>query len=209
MVAILAFLQSTPWYLIALAIIAAPGFVLWSLSQSRIFWRRHRQTIERSSGIIRDWLDKTGLDVANSPIDTAYYRYNVKQGLRVVSVYRHKVDSDVVTFGINLQIHEREYQFVDALTGAEDSTLIETLRIEFARLGVEFMGLNHPLRTVSINHRITFDENLSSITFCEHLLFMLRAQVLLSELINREAKARGISLIIPQSTGDTVSPPTV
>ena len=66
----------------------------------------------------------------------------------------------------------------------------------------------HPLREVVITHRMVFDENVSRETFYENLLFMFRAQVLLTELINREAAERGVTAIMPQSTDDTVSPPT-
>lgn len=183
-VAYLGYLQSIPWYLMALAIMAAPGIVIWSYLQVKTYYRLRTQTVERSGQIIRKWVEHTLLSVANSPIPEAFYRYMLSKGPYSVSVSRLKDDPEFVHIGISKNIPEAIYKTLDSVTGAKESTLIKDLRIEFARLGIQCSGLKHPLRTISFSDSIVFDQHLTRPAFVEKVLFMFRAQVLLSEFIN-------------------------
>jgi len=195
----LALLQSVPWYLMALAILAAPGIVLWSFLQVKNWGGLRHQTVEQSGEIIRKWLDHTKLSVANSPTPEAYYRYTVSLGPRSVSVYRRKSDPEMVMFGINLHVPKVDYATLDSMTDKRDSMLIKDLRLELARLGIQYSGLSHPLRSISFVDDIIFDHNLTRSSFLEKIELMIRAQVILGEIIDREAKLAGVSLTMSSS----------
>ena len=196
-----ALLESPPWYAVALAMIAAPGAAFWSIAQVKGFWRLRQQTVEKSGDIIRKWLDHTRLSVANDPLSNAYYRYKVTQGSRMASVYRDRDDPDVVGIGINLNVPQADYEALYSITSSNESNLLSDLRIEMMRLGIQYSGLMHPLRTVSFVDSVAFDQNLTRPAFIDRIFFMFRAQVLLGEFIEREARRADVSLtmVLPQS----------
>ena len=136
-------LHCTPRHL---GVMAAPGLLLWSLGQVKTFWRMHGQTIERSEGIIWGWLDRTGLNVRTEPLPVlTFYRYIVTQSYCTVAVLKSRDDPDVVTLSVNLNPLPQDETILYKLTGPKDSTLIDDLVIEFARLGIEYQGLQHPI----------------------------------------------------------------
>ena len=200
---LIAYIEDAPWYAIALVAIATPGFVLWSLGQGKLFWGMHRQTIERSESIIRGWLHETAADVRNDPSpETTYWRMRVSQaGTHPVSVYRARQGPQVITMGINLAIAPADEAKLDELSGSDNSVLTSDLIIELARLGIEYAGLRHPIRRVLLTHRMAFDHNTTHLALTDALLVIVRAQVLVTQTIEREAKRRGVE-ITPPSTAD-------
>lgn len=198
-VAVLAFLQSVPWYILALAAIATPGVMAWTKLQVDSLWRLRRQTLQKSEKIIRAWLNHTRLSVANSPSPESYYRLLVSLDARHVSVYRQKSDPEMVGIGINLNIPEATHEIMDAITSNSASTLIRDLRMELIRLGIQYSGLQHPLRKISFLDEIVFDQNLTRPAFLDKVFFMIRAQILVSELIEYEAKTLEIPLTMTVS----------
>ena len=182
---------------------AAPGIASWSYLQMKTFWKLRRQTVGRSGEIIRKWLDHTKLSVANDPNEATHYCYTVNLDSLKASVYRLKSDPEYVYFGINLGIPPANYKALDSITSSSKSTMIKDLRIELIRFGIEFSGLTHPLRTITLTDNIVFDQNLTRPIFLGKILFMFRAQGLVGELIDAEAKRFEVSLIMSMNQPTT------
>ncbi len=185
---------------------AAPGVVAWTILQVATWWRLRRQTPEKSEAVIRGWLNRTRLSVANSPNPESYYRLLVSLESRRVSVYRQKSDPEMVGIGINLRIPEADFEAIDSMTSSPTSTLVRDLRIELTRLGVQYAGFRHPLREISFVDQIVFDQSLTRPAFLDRIFFMFRAQILVGELIEYEANKLGVSLtmVVSQPVPGTV-----
>ena len=202
---LLAYFGDVPGYVVALAIMAAPGIVLWSQGQARLFWRMNRQTIARSRNVIRDWLEKTNLSVENSPSPLGHWRYVVRSGTRPVSVYVPREDPELLYLGINLHIPPGDYSAMDSITADQASNMLSDIKAEFVRLGVEYGGVQHPLRAISLTTTMAFDYTVTRPSFLDRVAFMVRAQVLLHLLIEKEANERGLNLVMMQTTPPTTA----
>lgn len=207
-VAALALIQSVPWYLNAIATFAAPGAVLWSLTQASLFWKTKRQTIERSEKIVESWLMESNLTLRREPLPSvAYWRYIVTlpmqqdsaslptQPGRNIAVYRSRERPEHITFGVNMLVPEADYPELDKLTNREGSVTIHKLRLAMANFGIQFQGINAPLRTVSLFHEISFDASTTKKHLIEQLLFAFRAYAVFTESLYIEAVTQGVQLI--------------
>lgn len=192
---LLAYLEDIPWYLVALGVLAAPGLALWSIMNAQSFWRSRRQTVERSEPIIRKWLDRTKLSVENSPLpDTHHYHLIVSLQSHRVAISRPKDDPGSVAFAINLVVPDADQKPLDSMTGQGDSTLVSDIIIELAQLGIQWQGLNHPLRRISLIDSIIFDERINRDEFLAKISLIIRAQVILGQIISNHAKRAGVQL---------------
>ena len=137
-----------------------------------------------------------------------FYRYIVTQSYRTVAVLRSRDDPVVVTLSLHLNPLPQDETAFDTLTGSKDSTLINDLVIEFARLGIEYQGLQHPIRQVSLVRKFLLYQDTTRLEFNEDLLFMLRAKVLFPQTMIRESTRRGVSLTSKGSLSNSVLPTT-
>ena len=124
----------------------------------------------------------------------------MRSGTRPVSVYVPRDDPELLYLGINLQIPEADYTVMDAITADTASTMLADMKAEFVRLGVQYGGIDHPLRAILLTTNMAFDHSVTRPMFTEQVHLMIRAQVLLHLLIEKEAKTRGITLAMMQPT---------
>lgn len=188
MVGLLAWLQKVPWYLIALAVIAATGFAFWIMNQFNTFRERRRRQTKDIETMIRDWLYKNNFTIKNDPTTNAIFRFVARdeQG-RPVVISQLKNES-FLTLGAKLLISEEDQQRLDPITKDEKLTILEDLRIELALIGVGYEGISHPLRTIIIQEKVPCDDTLTELAFLQKVMFIRRIQVLIGEFLRRAMK---------------------
>ena len=187
-VPLLAWLQSLPWYVIMLSPIGAFGLTLFSLNQYRLWQKRRSTKIERIETVVRDWLHRYQFSVRDDPQPNAVFQLVARdeQGRPVVvSQLRSEL---FLTLGARLLVTREDQQRLDPITRDENLTLLEDLKIEMARIGVEFIGIQHPLREIIIQEKIPCDDTLTELTFMQNVMFIRRIQVLIGEFLRRAMK---------------------
>lgn len=185
---LLAWLQSLPWYVIMLSPIGAFGLTLFSLNQYRLWQKRRSIKIEHIETAVRNWLYKGKFSIQDDPQPNAVFQFVARdeQG-RPVVVCQLRVESSL-TLGARLLVSREDQQRLDPITGDENSTLLEDLKIEMVRIGVGFIGIQHPLREITIEEKIPCDDTLTELTFLQKVMFIRRIQVLIGELLRRAMK---------------------
>jgi len=187
-VPILAWLQSLPWYVIALSAIVAPGFTLFSWNQYKLWQKRRSVQIGHIESVVRNWLYRNSFSIKDDPQSSSVFQFVARdQQNRPVIVCRLKGEP-FLTLGARLLVSEKDQQKLDPITGNEDSTLIEDLRIEMARTGVEYVGITHPLRVIDIQKKVSCDDTLTELALLQEAMFIRRIQVLIGEFLSRAMK---------------------
>jgi len=90
--------------------------------------------------------------------------------------------------GAKLLVSQEDQQRLDPITKDENLTLLEDLRIEMVRLGVGYLGINHPLRAITIEEKVPCDDTLTELAFMQKVMFIRRVQVLIGEFLRRVMK---------------------
>lgn len=116
-------------------------------------------------------------------------------GVIQIKVLDHIIigDNSYFSFADEGLTEKYEFDFLnlkirDSITADENSILLDELRIEMARFGVGFLGINHPLRAITIEEKVPCDDTLTELAFMQRVMFVRRAQVLISQLIGRAIK---------------------
>ena len=93
-----------------------------------------------------------------------------------------------LTLGAKLLVSQEDQQRLDPITGDENSTILEDLKMEMARIGVGFEGINHPLRVIIIQEKVPCDDTLTELAFMQKVMFIRRVQMLIGEFLRRAMK---------------------
>ena len=183
-----AFIQSWAAPLIIVIFVGTFGLTLFSLNQYRL-WRKSRGIqIERIESMVRNWLYRNGFSIQNDPQPNAVFQFVARdaQGRPVVvSQLRSEL---FLTLGAKLLVSPEDQQRLDPITGDENSTILEDLKMEMVRSGVGFIGIVHPLRDITIEEKVPCDDTLTELAFMQKVMFIRRIQVLIGEFLRRAMK---------------------
>lgn len=205
----LAWLQDLPWVAIALVALAAPGVALFGVNQYEEFRRRHSKpsppmsqwTTERVESLLRDWMFKgTQFTIKDDPQPNAMFQFIAEDvfGLQVLTT-RLNSHPDELLLWANLSISEKNRSKFDNLPEPIRSDLMEDLRIEMARFGIEYIGFDFPIRRMVVQRWVKLDEIKDRIDFWDKVGFVRRAVALVSELLHR-AERRSDILASPSAS---------
>lgn len=183
--AIWAFLQSWAAPLIIVIFIGTFGLTLFSLNQYRL-WRKSRSVqIEHIETVVRDWLYRYKFSITDDSQPNATFQFVARDSEGRPVVVCQLRGELFLTLGAKLLVSEEDQQRLDPITGGENSTLLEDLKIEMARSGVGFVGIAHPLRAIIIEEKVPCDDTLTELVFMQKVMFIRRIQVLIGELLSR------------------------
>ena len=186
--AIWAFLQSWVAPLIIVIFVGTFGLTLFSLNQYRLWRKRHGIQVERIETTVRDWLYKNKFSIQNDPQPSSVFQFVARdQENRPVVVYRLRGEP-FLNLGAKLLVSEEDKQKLDTITGNESSTFFEDLGMEMARSGVEYVGITHPLRVITIQKKVPCDDTLTELALLQEVMFIRRMTVLITEFISRALK---------------------
>ena len=190
--AIWVLLQSWPAYIIApliiLTFIGISSLILFFLNQYKLWQKRRGIQIGRIEPMMRNWLYRNGFSIKDDRQPNAVFQFVARdeQG-RPVVVGQLKGEL-FLTLGAKLLVSPEDQQRLDPITGDENSTLLEDLKMEMARSGVGFIGIIHPLRAITIEEKVPCDDTLTELAFMQKVMFIRRIQVLIGEFLRRAMK---------------------
>jgi hypothetical protein len=146
--------------------------------------------------IITDWLFQYGYAAKRNDHDAAVWQISVisSDGTPPIEVCILKNEPDFISIGIVCSISPEEIGPLTALTGQADSTLIEDLRIEMGRIGIEYRNLGHPLKSIYLAQKMALDNTLTPLSFLQTFLRVKHAISMFQCIIIKYKKTHGIPI---------------
>jgi len=198
-VAVLAFLQHAPWYLIALSAFAAFGLTFWGINQYAVFRERHKKVLTQLSDkeiedTIRNWLDITSFSFQRKEaIQGLYFAFEVKHGGLSVHIERQYKEPDVIILAGELHMNPKE----TPITLADWEKLGGQISVDMARLGIQwkFVGEDNKWEKVRLLDAVLLDDSSTGFYFRQKIMFVVRSQILVFELFKeclRQVSQRSI-----------------
>lgn len=190
----LAWLQNIPWYIIALSIIIAFGVILWIKNQFDVFRERRKKGLANRSDqeireTIRDWLDVPYLSVEPKDYPDKFFQFDVTgmHGIPV-TVERLRTDPYLFNLGVKVTWEEKNKVKLKNLREPMRSNLINKLKIEMLRLGIQFVMSGQPFDEILLLEQIPLDNSLTRFYFLQRIFFVVRAASLVKELTELGAR---------------------
>jgi hypothetical protein len=107
-----------------------------------------------------------------------------------VTILQPKDRTDYLNIAVDLVMDEQQQKELESITACPQSTLIEDLKISLAQLGVAYLGVQHPLRTIRIIAQVT-SFNLHESGLLEAIELVRRGARLTAAIMLREQKRAG------------------
>ena len=182
-VAVLALIQQTPWYLIVLSAFAAVALILFGINQYETLKERHKKKLTQLSdkeleSLVWEWLKISAWKVNPEPLeDKTIFAYHVQFQNIPIDIVRESHQPDIISLiSVFTMPSEKE-----GLSEAERNRLWGQLRIEFARLGIQWDYVKTP-DTVRLIESIILEDSITSYYFRSRIMFVIRANILAYEL---------------------------
>ena len=131
----------------------------------------YRYSVEKADDAAAEWIIKsTHISERHNPF--------------FIAVFKAEPDFLQIFVNSNVEVESK----LDEITSQPTSTLIEELQIEMIRLGLEYRGLQHPLRKLWICIKMNKDDTLTQLSFLQNTLRVRSALSLLVVLISKYRK---------------------
>lgn len=160
--------------------------VLFAFSQLRQALEQMKQQRLKSAPAsvlaetIRSWLYDNGYAVANSAQPNTTFSLDVTDPLgRGYTVLQQRDRPNTLLVGTTYGFQPKDLPLVDRLP----FSVVRGLRIELARLGLDWKGLSHPLREVTIVVSLSVTEQLTEARLFEAIRHVRSGSILLTELV--------------------------
>ena len=198
---LLAWLAHLPLYQLLLLTLFAVALVLWCINQVRIFRERRRHGIAELSGkevdkTIRDWLDDPSFQFQRRMNAECLFQFVVtdKQG-RPITVSRPKSKPSQLALSTAITLGDEDRQKYETLSDNEEKRIIHNLRIEMARYGIGYSGINRGLERVVLTEVVLLDNALTEFHLRQRIFYVGGGFALYSAVIGQQL----MSLIMPPS----------
>ncbi len=186
-----AYVSQIPGPYVATIFVVLLAAILSLINGLRLLVQRHRSSRTIQLDVER-WLRRYGYSVADSPQPTATFGLRAIDGQNRKVVIMQLANEAFVTIQSVVEFTQEEQQRLDPITGSEDSTLLFDLKIELFRLGVEFSGLEHPLRRIIIQKKLPSDETFTELTFVQQVWLMRLSLEHLADIMRRAVRERQV-----------------
>ncbi len=197
-VSISAWLQSLPWYVIALSGIGAFGLTFFSINQLAVFRERRSNGFatldnERIEATLRKWLDNLRYKIQADPQDNRVFQFKAEDSdNRVMIVARPKEGlTEFILVGGSWTIPQDLQPKFDGMTDDERNGMLEELKIEMLRLKVSYSGFIHPLRQVGVQVRVPCDETCTQSLFLQQFETAKFAYILMTVVMEKALRQTG------------------
>ena len=195
MIGWLAWLQNMPWFLIPLSFVFTIGLILFTINQWKQRWRKKdisKYSDKKIEKMIREWIDIPGFAIERMP-SKPNIKFNFlmiyKNTLKINIV--HDIESlEIIELLARVKISPHDHPFNEFVL----KKISGKIRLEMARLGIEYIfeGLPNRLESISLRNPVILDESLTKYYFRQRILFILRAMILVIEIINQTADEAGL-----------------
>ena len=156
---------------------------------------------ERVEALLSDWMLKgTQFTIKDDPQPNAIFQFVAEDvfGLQVLTTWL-KSHPDELLLWSNLSISAGNRSKFDNLPEPVRSELMESLRIEMARFGIEYVGFDFPIQHMVVQRWVKLDGIKDRADFWDKVTFVRRAVVLVSELLHRAERHSDI-LVSPRAS---------
>jgi hypothetical protein len=140
---------------------------------------------EKIEATLRDWLFRFGFTIGPASDADSLFRFSATDPeKRLVLVARLKDQEKFLVFAAVLRIQEEDTPLLAGLAGQPRAQMLEDLRIEFARFGIAYRGVRHPLKAIQMQHIVPLD-GLTELGIVVEISYLRRAMAVATELIKR------------------------
>jgi hypothetical protein len=176
-IALLAWLQHIPWYLIVLGIIVAVAATFWGINQIGIFQKRQNQVFlgknnEKMESLLRKWLDKRHYPTQHKTNDK-YLFYFVARDTQQRPIHIMRPQSNSAVIRLLLVQGEKE---LERFSTKRQEILRSNIGIEMARFGLRY----HEGVPMYVYLDMPCDDSLTENTFMNAIDRIRQAHVLMS-----------------------------
>ncbi len=181
--AFIAWLQSVPWYLALLGLLAAVVLILIGINQYETRKERHKKKLTQLSdkeleSLVWEWLRISAWKINPQPLQVeTVFAYQVQFQDILIDVVKEKSQPEMIFLVSVFTIPSEK----EGLSETERNRLWGQLCIEFARLGIQWNYVGTP-DTVKLTEPIILDDSITSYYFRSRIMFVVRANILAYEL---------------------------
>jgi len=191
-------LEKLPVWQIWLVILFGVGCGFWIMNQAT-FWReRNKKRISQYTDkelekVIREWVDiPTIAFIRQEPEQDLYFKFAVKDEYdRFITIIRKRNEPSMILLLSEMTFDDDKQQ----LTQANWQTLADGLRLELARLGIQFIFNGDPnkLQRIRVTDAVIIDDALTGFYLRQRIMFVIRALVLIREVGKKTYKEMGFA----------------
>ena len=198
---VLAWLQSLPWYSIALSAVGAFALTFWCLNQLATFRQRRGRGFatsddEHIEATLRRWLDRQRYKLSSVHETSGRFQFNAEDnaGRKMVVLRPKNVGEEFIVVGNSWKIPPALVPRLDAMAEDIRDEMLDELKVEMLRLGVHYAGLAHPLRDIGVEVMVACDETCTQSRFLEHFDRAKNAYLLMTVLMRRALRRANIDM---------------
>jgi hypothetical protein len=191
-VIVFASFEHLPIYQLLLIVLVAVSLVFLCINQIDIFRRNHKRAITKLSdseveGIIRNWIDDPIFKFQRKINNECLFQFEITdEQERIITISRPKANPTRIELTSSITLGEKHKTKYSTFKQSDKNDIVHELRIEMARFGVSFQGINTKLERINISDVILLDDTLNEFYFRQRIFFVIRAIVLLIELITQQ-----------------------
>lgn len=143
------------------------------------------------------WLFHYQYSIKKVVVDNALWQITVEENNKPpINIAVLKTDPNFLKIAIGGNLNPKQVQELSKITSLVDATLIEELKIELARLGIEFKGLTHPLSAVYLSYTMALDDTLTQLSFIQTCLRIKHAWSLYDNVVIRYCKLHNMTNLL-------------
>ena len=192
-VIVLVWIGDLPPYQVLLLILFTIVLVLWGINQMRVLQERRKRGIAEVSDkevyeTIRGWLDDPAFTFQRMTNPKCLFQFVVAedQGRRPVTVSRTKAKPSQLSISTGITLADEHRKQYEKLSNNEKDKIGHNLRIEMARYGIGFSGINRRLEKATLSDVVLLDNALTEFYLRQRIFYVSGAFVLYDETISRE-----------------------
>ncbi len=144
---------------------------------------------------LHNWAYKSGYSIQSSNTkeakDDTRFLFILEHGKteKKIAVLNRKEDSIYRIFLQTSLIVGEDYQkLIKDMSQEEKRHFISYIRLELLKYGIDYIGIKYPLQDITLLDEFMYDESLTRTAFLKNLKFVLRAKLLLYEMIAEKLK---------------------
>jgi hypothetical protein len=192
-VIVLAWLGDLPAYQLLLLILFTIVLVLWGVNQIGVLQEKRRRGIGEVSDkevyeTIRGWLDDPIFTFQRKMSDECLFQFVVSEegGRRPVTVSRTKAKAGQLSLSTSITLGEEHRKKYERLGNKEKDKIVHNLRIEMARYGIGFSGIDKGLQRVKLSDVVLLDNALTEFYLRQRIFYVTGGFVLYDEKMSQE-----------------------
>lgn len=182
-----------------LVILVGVGCTLWIMNQVNVWREQHKKRISQYTDkelerVIREWVDVPTLTFRRQePEQNLHFKFLLTDNYdRFITIARTRNEPSKLFIMSELAFDDDKKQ----LTNANWQTLADGIRLELARLGIEFTfnGVPNKLQRIRVTEVVIIDDTLTDFYLRQRIVLVIRAIVLIKEVVKSTRKEMGIAV---------------